>query len=204
MFTGIIKELGEVISYDAAAFRLRIRCPLFKNIKLGASIAINGVCLTASSFDAETFTVSFDIGQETREKSLITKFKEGRHVNVELALSLGDAIDGHLVQGHVDATSELIKIDTVDNGTVLRFRTQRDVLNLIVQKGSIAIDGVSLTVNETAKDWFSVCLVPYTILHTSFKDYREGDFVHLETDIVGRYLYHFYRREEPIHLFEGR
>ncbi len=202
MFTGIIKGIGEVESYDKNSFVLRIACPQFKNCKtLGASIAIDGVCLTASYLDpVSTHIIGFDLGTETRTRSLLPNLSHSSLVNVEFALAMGDPLDGHLVQGHVDGIAEIVAIKDVENGRMISLKCSPSLMPLIVPKGSIAVHGVSLTVNEVSEDSFTVCLVPHTVLNTSFKVFRAGDLVHLETDIIGRYLHNFYRRLNATHF----
>lgn len=199
MFTGIIKGIGKVQTYDQDSLVLCIVCPLFKERRpsLGDSIAIDGVCLTVSYLsDAAPEVIGFDLGHETRELTLLARLKPETLVNVEFALAMGDPLDGHMVQGHVDGISELLAIVETKNGCTMRFRCKPSLLPLIVPKGSVAINGVSLTVNDVKDDWFSVCLIPHTVEHTSFKKSTIGDLMHVETDVIGRYLYHFHQRLE--------
>ncbi|HXW52825.1 MAG TPA: riboflavin synthase [Myxococcota bacterium] len=201
MFTGIIKGIGEVSSYDQTSFVLCITCSQFANLKtLGASVAINGVCLTVSHLDKKRpTTLGFDLGRETREVSLLKDLGPGALVNVELALAMGDPLDGHLVQGHVEGVAEIVWVEASENGKTMRFKCMPSLMAMIVPKGSIALDGVSLTVNQVVGDWFSVFLVPQTVRGTNFKTRSTGDLVHVETDIIGRYLHHFYRRLDDSH-----
>jgi riboflavin synthase len=192
MFTGIIKSTGKVISYDEKTYVLRIACQTGDEFFLGGSIAINGVCLTVTSLASGTIT--FDLGPETRELTLLSMLKPGDLVNIEKALSLGDFLDGHLVLGHVDGLIQITSIKAITNGQDFRFVGDKKIGDFIVAKGSIAINGVSLTVNSIIGDEFSVCLVPYTIENTCFKNNRVGDRLHVEVDIIGRYLHHFYER----------
>lgn len=192
MFTGIIKGIGEVVAYDEASLVLTIMCPLFaeRTPELGASIAIDGVCLTASHFEHSGHgLIGFDLGQETREVTLLANQRPNKAVNVEYALRLGDPLDGHMVQGHVDGIVELVAVDNADGRTTMQFRFQKNVAPFIVTKGSIAINGISLTVNHVEEDIFSVCLVPHTMAHTNLQFCQLGDLLHIETDIIGRYIH---------------
>lgn len=197
MFTGIIKAVGTIKSFDQDVSVLTVACPLFAETKLmvGASIAIDGVCLTVSHLDgAQPNLIGFDLGQETINVTLLAHKKPGDIVNIEPALRLGDAIDGHMVQGHIDAIGHIESIKQIDQGCLLSVGFPPALAPYLVNKGSIAVDGVSLTVNEIRGHTIGICLVPHTIENTSFSAKKPGDFVHLETDIVGRYMHHFYSR----------
>lgn len=204
MFSGIITAVGTVDSYDETSSILMVRCQLFADrpIRPGASLAIDGVCLTAAHFNEEA-CIGFDLGPETKNTCLLARKRQGDFVNIEYALKASDQLDGHIVQGHIDGIAEISSIETLEHGCRMRFSTPADLDALIVKKGSIAINGVSLTINETFDDDFSVCLVPYTLKATSFVHNRPGDRVHLETDIMGRYFRHFFERamkEEGIQI----
>lgn len=192
MFTGIVKEVGLIEAYDGSSSILWVSCPSFseQKPKPGASIAINGVCLTVSHFDhAQPDRVGFDLGLETRRVTLLGQKKPGDVVNVEFPLSLGAFLDGHLVQGHIDSIAEVLSIEQLPSKDVLmRFSLPKACAHLVVLKGSIAVNGVSLTVNAVDEKSFFVCLVPHTVATTGFKHNKCGDFVHIETDIIGRYL----------------
>lgn len=192
MFTGIIKNLGKVVDYDQTTYRLSIACENLDECRLGSSLAIDGVCLTLTSLSSGIMT--FDLGPETRELTLLSKLRPHDIVNIEKALSLGDSLDGHMVLGHVDGLAHISSIKTITNGWDINFLCDKKLSNFIVQKGSIAINGVSLTINEVSGQEFAVGLVPYTLEHTSFKNSQVHDAVHIEVDIIGRYLHHFYQR----------
>lgn len=184
--------MGEVIAYDDAKFVLAIRCPLFSECPMGASIAIDGVCLTVSHLDNQRINVvGFDLGEETRNITLLANKKPFDLVNVEFSLRMGESVDGHMVQGHVEGIARLISQDTVNAGQILQFSLPTPLQPFVIPKGSIAINGVSLTVNMVEPSSFFVCLVPFTVRNTSFSHIMLGDLVHIETDIVGRYLYNF-------------
>lgn len=190
MFTGIIEAIGEVKSYDPSCSKLIIKSSLFKRKKvvLGASIAIDGVCLTASHFFDDEELIGFDLGQETKKLTLLGQKKPGDKTNIELSLRFGDPVDGHLVQGHVDAICELLSIDETEDGMILCFSLPKELKSLIAHKGAIAINGVSLTINHIAQEHFFICLVPHTIKNTTFNQSYARQLVHIETDIIGRYL----------------
>ncbi len=178
MFSGIVKGVGEVASYDSENFRLAIRCPLFADgVQAGASIAVDGVCLTACSIDAATpDLLGFDLGAETRKVTLLASKKPHDLVNIEFSLRMGDSLDGHMVQGHVDGIARVLKKSLVTTNMVLRFSLPTMLAPFLVQKGSIAVNGVSLTINEIDEHSFSVCLVPYTVAITNFKSIRRRLF----------------------------
>lgn len=191
MFTGIVKGIAEVQSYHEDTFILTLSCPLFsqKKLAVGASVAIDGVCLTANHIDEKNpQLIGFDLGQETRRISLLTKKKATDLVNVEFALCAGDPLDGHLVQGHVDGIVELLSVDSANDGLIMECSMPAKLAPLLVTKGSIAINGVSLTINKIGPHSFFVCLIPHTLKNTTFKKSRPGDLMHIETDIIGRYL----------------
>lgn len=199
MFSGIIKGVGEIASYDHEKFRLAVRCPLFNSgIALGASIAVDGVCLTACDLDHTTpDVVAFDLGEETRKLTLLAKKTTHDLVNIEFSLRMGDSLDGHMVQGHVDGLAQVLSKVEHGGNLIIRFSQPKDLAQFLVHKGSVAINGVSLTINDIDDDSFSVCLVPFTIDNTSFKNIAVGDLVHIETDVVGRYLYRFAHMPNP-------
>jgi riboflavin synthase len=198
MFTGVIKAIGVVEAFEQNSSILTISCPLFARLKpdLGASIAIDGVCLTVSHLTKDsTKTIGFDLGLETKSVSLLTHKKPLDLVNIEPALALGDPLDGHMVQGHVDGIGKLVSIKSVEQGALLTFSFEKNLAPYMIKKGSVAIDGVSLTINEIKGNTLSVCLVPHTMEHTTFKAKQVGCLVHIETDIVGRYIHGFYTQE---------
>lgn len=193
MFSGIIKGVGHIVVYDDVSHRLWIRCPLFsERIERGASIAVDGVCLTVcdrKSDDANVF--GFDLGEETRKLTLLATKAQNSLVNIEFSLRLGDPIDGHIVQGHVDGVATLVEKSEISGNLLLRFALTPTLGRFIVHKGGIALNGVSLTVNDVDHQQFSVCLVPYTVDNTNFASIAIGDQVHVETDIYGRYAHKF-------------
>ena len=195
MFTGIIKAVGIIESYDPVTSLIKVESPYFETelFETSMSIAVDGICLTVSHrHDDNPRLLGFDLGNETKKVSLLTKKSPKTAVNIEPALKLGDALGGHLVQGHVDGIGILASIEDVVDGKLFTFSYPVDLGPLIVDKGSITIDGVSLTVNKVNGHLFSVCLVPYTLRHTTLREKNIGDPIHLETDIIGRYLNRFF------------
>ncbi len=153
---------------------------------LGDSVAINGVCLTVTEIGSEQFTVV--AGAETLARTCLGESRIGHRVNLERAMQLGDRLGGHLVQGHVDGVGELTSRRDEGANLVLSFRPPPDLLRFVVSKGSIAIDGVSLTVNHVDDQQLSVALIPHTVESTTLADRRPGDRVHLEVDMIGKYV----------------
>ncbi len=188
MFTGIIRHVGSVqsVSGPADARRLTVELgPLRRDARCGESIAVNGACLTISALEGESGV--FDVGAETLERTTLGGLARGDRVNLEPALALGGRLDGHLVQGHVDGTATVREVRR-SGQWVLRFAAGADLLAGMIPKGSIAIDGVSLTLNEVDAAGFSVALIPTTLGETTLEDRRPGDRVNIETDLLGKYV----------------
>ena len=189
MFTGIIEELGEVIDWQptADAARLTIRGPLaVSDAGHGDSISVSGVCLTVVDRGEDWFTA--DVMAETIAMSTLSGFTAGSRVNLERAAQVGDRLGGHIVQGHIDGTSTLLSITDGSVWLVLRFSLTADVAPLVARKGSIAVDGVSLTVSAVGADWFEVSLIPETLTVTTLGRKAVGDAVNIETDILARHV----------------
>ena len=192
MFTGLVEELGRLkrLQQGSAWGKITVEAKkVLDNIQLGDSIAINGVCLTVVDFTANDFTA--DVMAETLEKSNLGSLKPGTQVNLERALRPTDRMGGHIVQGHVDGIGHIILDEQIGIARLIKIETSPNVLAFIVSKGSIAIDGISLTVVEIKDNWFSVSLIPHSAAMTTLGFKKRGDQVNLETDIVGRYLYKF-------------
>ena len=191
MFSGIIKATGIIEKSYEDSGSLFISSSLFSELpqSLGSSIAVDGVCLTVCGIEEQPVkTLKFNLGKETCAKTLLAQYKSSSVVNLEEALRLGDPLDGHLVQGHVDGLIKLVqKVDEADFCR-MTFSFDESLDQLLVNKGSVAINGVSLTINEINGCTLSVGLVPYTLHHTSLRELKVGDWAHLETDIVGRYV----------------
>lgn len=192
MFTGIIEELGEIVAVDLGddAARITVRGPIaVSDAKHGDSISVSGVCLTVIDQDAETFTA--DVMAETLAMSTLDGVQPGRTVNLERAAQVGDRLGGHIVQGHIDGTSTLLEVTPGSAWRVLRFSLGEDVAPLVARKGSIAVDGVSLTVSDVGRDWFEVSLIPETLAATTLGALAPGDRVNIETDILARHAARF-------------
>ncbi|WP_125710765.1 riboflavin synthase [Companilactobacillus zhongbaensis] len=190
MFTGIIKDVGTVaeISKKDETFKLAIKLNNLKNaeLKLGDSIAINGTCLTVIELLNEGFAV--EAMPETFRRTNLGQLNENDHVNIEPALAAKDKLDGHFVLGHVDSTVELVDKTEDQNSIVLTFQVEPEYQKYIVEKGSVALDGVSLTVSKVDGDKFQVSLIPYTLQETILGELKPGDSINLETDILGKYI----------------
>jgi riboflavin synthase len=189
MFTGIIEELGEVVAFtsEADAAKLTVRAPLaVSDARHGDSISVGGVCLTVVDQGADWFTA--DVMAESIAASTLGSLAAGSAVNVERAARVGDRLGGHIVQGHVDGTSELLTVTEGSAWRVLRFTLTPDVAPLVARKGSIAVDGVSLTVSAVGPDWFEVSLIPETLTATTLGRLSPGSRANIETDILARHV----------------
>ncbi len=189
MFTGIIEELGDVTAWErgADAARLTVRAPLaVSDAKHGDSISVSGVCLTVVDQGPDWFTA--DVMAESIAMSWFDAMAADRRVNIERAAQVGDRLGGHIVQGHIDGTATLISETDGSAWRVLRFSLAPDVAPLVARKGSIAVDGVSLTVSAVGPDWFEVSLIPETLTATTLGGLTPGDRVNIETDILARHV----------------
>lgn len=184
MFTGIIEEVGRVVSFRSGRFTIAARAVL-RDVEPGASMAVNGACLTVTEFDNASFTV--DIMSETLERTNLGLLKAGSEVNLERPLAFGGRLGGHLVQGHVDDTGRVVSV-TPDVARMIRCEASPKVMGYIVEKGFIAVDGVSLTVVDYDSKSFWVSVVGYTQTHTTLGSRRTGDLVNLEVDIIAKYV----------------
>ena len=188
MFTGIIETLGEIIKLEKEGGNLHItlRSKITQELKIDQSVAHNGVCLTVVKIDADQYTVTAI--QETLDKTNLNDLQKGDLVNLERAMVLGARLDGHIVQGHVDQTGECTDIKEKDGSWFFTFRYDPTKNNVTIEKGSITIDGTSLTVVDSQKNSFSVAIIPYTYEHTRFGSYTIGTRVNLEFDVIGKYV----------------
>jgi len=188
MFTGIIESLGKVESIvpEGQNINLTVRSDLATHLRIDQSISHNGVCLTVVKIDGDTHTVTAI--HETLQRSALGSLEPGDIVNLERAMQFGARLDGHLVQGHVDTTAVVTDIREEGGSWVFRFHYRSDGVNVIVPKGSICVDGVSLTLVEAGERDFSVAIIPYTYQHTRFRNYSPGDPVNLEFDLIGKYV----------------
>ena len=185
MFTGIIKEIGRVISVQSGSLVIAAG-DILRKLEPGGSISVNGVCLTITSFNTEVFSV--DIMPETVERTNLGLLSTGDKVNLELPLSMGGQLGGHLVQGHVDATGRVTSVSGQGEARIVMFEAPPEVMRYIVEKGFIAVDGVSLTVVTKDTSSFQVSVVDYTWRHTVLGDRQVGDPVNLEVDIIAKYV----------------
>ncbi|MFD0787449.1 riboflavin synthase, partial [Micromonospora azadirachtae] len=190
MFTGIVEELGEVVAVTATAddsALVAIRGPLVTtDARHGDSISVNGVCLTVVDVDAGVFTA--DVMGETLRRSALGTLRPGAPLNLERAATLGSRLGGHLVQGHVDGVGEVLSREPAEQWETIRFRLPAHLSRYVVEKGSITVDGVSLTVAAVGPDWFSVGLIPTTLKLTTLGAREVGDPVNLEVDVVAKYV----------------
>jgi riboflavin synthase len=182
MFTGIIESTGKVVGKHP---QLEIAAPT-GDLTPGESIAVNGVCVTVTSASEESFTA--DLSEETLERSSLGSLDEGARVNLERPMAAGGRFGGHVVQGHVDGIGRVSGLRRMAGSTEMSIWTSRDLMRYVVEKGSIAVDGVSLTVTSIKADEFSVSLIPHTLEATNLGDRREGDQVNIEVDILAKYV----------------
>ena len=193
MFTGISTELGKVAEFRQKSdhVEVKITCKgVLEDLKLGDSIMTDGVCLTVKEFGSDYYKA--DLMKESLDKTKFDSAILGKFVNLERALRFSDRLDGHIVQGHVDGVAKLIGI----NKNVYRFKTDRKICKYIVNKGSVCIDGISLTVSAESADTFEVSLIPETIANTNFKYKKIGDAINIETDIIGRFVEKLYKNDK--------
>ena len=188
MFTGIIETLGTVsnLEKDGGNLHITISSAITQELKIDQSVAHNGVCLTVIAIDGNNYTVTAI--QETLDKTSIGELLLNDRVNLERAMLLGTRLDGHLVQGHVDQTAFCTKIEEKDGSWFFSFQYDAELNNVTIEKGSITIDGTSLTVVDSERDSFSVAIIPYTFKHTRFNTYKVGTKVNLEFDVIGKYV----------------
>lgn len=186
MFTGIIESIGIVkeLTKEEGNVHLRMWSSFTNELKIDQSVAHNGVCLTVVEINNEEYIVTAI--KETLEKTNLNTLVVGTEINLERCMKLGDRLDGHIVQGHVDGIGKCIGIESDQGSTIFTF--EYDFANITVEKGSITINGVSLTVVDSKKGQFSVAIIPFTLEHTTFKNIQLGDAINLEFDVVGKYV----------------
>lgn len=189
MFTGIVEEVGIIKGIkkgtDSAVLAIQAKTVL-EDIHMGDSIAVNGVCLTVISFSGNEF--SADVMHETLNRSALREARSGTAVNLERAMSANGRFGGHIVAGHVDGTGVVTAIEKDDNAVWFTLRAEPSILRYVVEKGSIAMDGISLTVAKVSDETFSVSLIPHTVANTALAKKSVGDTMNLETDVVGKYI----------------
>jgi riboflavin synthase len=188
MFTGIIETIGVVTNCvkEQGNLHLTIKSKITNELKIDQSVAHNGVCLTVIDIKNEEYTVTAI--KETLDKTSIGQLKINDIINLERAMKLGDRLDGHIVQGHVDGTGICTKISDENGSTWFTFQYESNKNNVTIEKGSITVNGVSLTVINSEVNEFSVAIIPYTKEHTTFKTLQLGDIVNLEFDVIGKYV----------------
>jgi len=188
MFTGIIEALGQIVSIEKEKENLHftIESPFTPELKIDQSVAHNGVCLTIVAINGHHYTVTAI--EETLRKTNLGTLRLGDPVNLERAMKLGDRLDGHIVQGHVDQIAECVSIEEENGSWVFTFSYDHTLGNVTVEKGSITVNGVSLTVVNSKDGEFSVAIIPYTHLHTNFHSFQKGTLVNLEFDVIGKYV----------------
>lgn len=188
MFTGIIETLGEIknISKENSNLHISVKSKITSALKIDQSVAHNGVCLTVVNIEDDVFTVTAI--DETIQKTNLSTWKTNDFVNLERAMKLGSRMDGHIVQGHVDQTATCTAISPQNGSTIFTFSYDSNLNNVTIEKGSITVNGVSLTVVNSQDNAFSVAIIPYTIEHTNFKNFEIGTIVNLEFDVIGKYV----------------
>jgi len=188
MFTGIIEDLGTVtnLEQDRDNLHITIESKIAHELKIDQSVAHNGVCLTVVDIQNNIYKVTAI--KETLDKSNLGHLEGGDLINLERAMKLGDRLDGHIVQGHVDQTAKCVSVETQNGSWVYTFEYDTSLNNITIEKGSITVNGVSLTVVNSKPSAFSVAIIPYTYEHTTFHKLKVGDAVNLEFDVIGKYV----------------
>jgi len=188
MFTGIIESIGTIsnLKTELNNLHITINSTITPELKIDQSVAHNGVCLTVVAINDKEYTVTAI--KETLDKTNLGSLKIGNKVNLERAMKLGDRLDGHMVQGHVDQTAVCTNVEEANGSWVFTFQYDASLNNITIEKGSITVNGTSLTVVNSKKDSFSVAIIPYTYNHTNFNTFKEGTLVNLEFDVLGKYV----------------
>ena len=185
MFTGIIEEVGRLKNLDGG--RIEIFCEkVLSDVKIGDSICVNGICLTVTDF-AENFFAA-DVMPETFRRTSLSELQSGGIVNLERAMKISDRFGGHIVSGHIDGTGKILNIRTEGNAIFINISAEKILLRQIAAKGSVALDGISLTVVDAEEENFSVSMIPHTRAVTNFKSKRIGSLVNIETDVLAKYI----------------
>ena len=192
MFTGIVEEVGKISKIEEGKDFLHITIEgskVLNPLNLGDSVAVNGVCLTVTNFNNSSFTA--DVMAETQKKSSLKTLSKGSLVNLERAVTLNKPLGGHIVSGHIDGTGEIINIKKEGIATLLEVKTKETLLKYMVSKGSVALDGVSLTLVDIKEKSFTVSLIPHTKEETILMNKNIGDIMNIECDVLGKYIYKF-------------
>ena len=196
MFTGLIEGIGKIKAIRRLGDDMKVTiAPLFQmtDCRVGESISVNGVCLTVTDFSKGAF--SMDVSGETLSRSTLRLLRQGHQVNLERALRLSDRLGGHLVLGHVDGIGEIQKKETQQRSCLLRIGIEEQVSHYIIEKGSIAVDGISLTINRCEGSYFEVNIIPQTGMETTVLKKNVGELVNIETDLIGKYVEKFILRD---------
>lgn len=195
MFTGIVEEIGTIVNIvhgtDSGSLTVAAK-KVLEGVQLGDSIAVNGVCLTVTSYTAGNFTA--DVMPVTMSKTNLGNLSPGSKVNLERALQLQSRLGGHMVSGHIDSVGQIVKITHAENAILIEVEAPERVKAYIIPEGSIAADGISLTVAEITPRGFLLSIIPHTAAQTTLAGRKVGDPINLEADLVGKYLYHFWQR----------
>ena len=191
MFTGIITHLGKISELKKnpkkdLLLKISVVGKINRKLAIGCSIACNGICLTL--IEQKKSLLSFQASRETCEKTTLENCKIGEEINLEFALRAGDELGGHMVLGHVDGTAKILAIQPIKDSKKFTFSTKKELMKFIAEKGSVTLNGASLTVNKVEKNSFSVNLIPHTIANTAFKNAAVNDFINLEIDVIARYV----------------
>jgi riboflavin synthase len=188
MFTGIIETMGTIthIEREGGNVHYSLSSNITHELKIDQSLAHNGVCLTVIAIDGDQYTVTAI--QETLDKTALKQWSVADKINLERAMRLGDRLDGHMVQGHVDEVASCISVEDQNGSWLYRFEYSEDSNNITIEKGSICVNGTSLTVVGSASNTFGVAIIPYTYEHTVFHQLQKGDLVNVEFDMVGKYI----------------
>tara|TARA_Y100000768_G_scaffold382934_1_gene364155 strand:+ start:1343 stop:1930 length:588 start_codon:yes stop_codon:yes gene_type:complete len=187
VFTGIIEKIGIIDSIEKSNNSSKINIKINDSyFSLGDSVCVNGVCLTIENISNNIYT--FSVSPETINLTNLKYLKKDNSVNIETSLTIEKLISGHIVQGHIDTTSEIVEIEQQNNSWFIKFSIEFQYIKYIIKKGSISIDGVSLTVNDVNKNEFNVMIIPHTYQNTIFKNYKRGSIVNVEIDILAKYI----------------
>ncbi|OCL83464.1 riboflavin synthase [Arcobacter porcinus] len=192
MFTGLIREMAKVVSFSNNILTLKANY----SPKIGDSIAVNGACLTVIKISNDTFSV--ELSPESTSLLALENYKN--FVHIEPAMQMGDRFEGHIVQGHVDCIGIIEKIETKGNSTDFYIKVPNEFIKYMINKGSVAIDGISLTINEVFKDSFRLTIIPHTINNTLFKNYKVNSRVNVETDMFARYIFNMFKKNDKDNL----
>jgi riboflavin synthase len=190
MFTGLIREVAKVRSFENSLLTIESKY----SPKIGDSIAINGACLTVVSINNNLFSV--ELSPESEEYLVLSSYQTGKDVHIEPAMQMGDRFEGHIVQGHIDTVGEILEINNNGNSFDYTVSIENKFQKFLVPKGSVTIDGVSLTINDIYDKSFRLTIIPHTVENTLFREYKIGSKVNIETDMFARYIYHIFKKDK--------